>query len=110
MKLLLPLSFMVLFTIFGASGDNFQYYQGPRDKSNATFVKWWTEFQTWIEEASTGIDLSIYDNENLAWARTSFVQPQIMLHDRFLFDRESNQWTVEKYLNDLNDRYVHTHK
>ena len=50
------------------------------------------------------LDLSIYENKNVAWARTSFVQPQIMLHDRFLYDRESNQWTVEKYLNDLTER------
>ena len=73
---------------------------------NETFSQWWNEFQTFIEEASEDLDLSIYENENLAWARTSFVQPQIMLHDRYLFDRESNQWTVKRYLDDLNERYV----
>ena len=73
---------------------------------NETFLQWWNEFQTFIEEASADLDLSIYENENLAWARTSFVQPQIMLHDRYLFDRESNQWTVKRYLDDLNERYV----
>ena len=76
----------------------------PKDVES--FEKWWNEFQGYIQEASGNLDLSIYENENLAWARTSFIQPQIMLHDRFLFDRESNQWTVEKYLNDLNERYV----
>ena len=76
----------------------------PKDVES--FEKWWNEFQDYIQEASSNLDLSIYENEHLAWARTSFIQPQIMLHDRFLFDRESNQWTVEKYLNDLNERYV----
>ena len=76
----------------------------PKDVES--FEKWWNEFQDYIQEASSNLDLSIYENELLAWARTSFIQPQIMLHDRFLFDRESNQWTVEKYLNDLNERYV----
>ena len=80
----------------------------PKDVES--FEKWWNELQDYIQEASSNLDLSIYENEHLVWARTSFIQPQIMLHDRFLFDRESNQWTVEKYLNDLNDRYVHTHK
>ena len=81
-----------------------QDYYGPRHNDKETFTEWWNEFQNFIQEASADLDLSIYDNENVAWAKTSFVQPQIMLHDRFLYDRESNQWTVEKYLTDLTER------
>ena len=49
--------------------------------------------------------MELYKNENLLWTRTSFIQPQIMLHDRYRYDRETNSWTVDKYLKDLNDRY-----
>ena len=41
----------------------------------------------------------------IPWARTSFVQPQLMIHDRFLYDRATDSWTVGKYLQDLQDRY-----
>ena len=49
--------------------------------------------------------MELYDNEALLWTRTSFVQPQIMLHDRYLYNRETDSWTVDKYLKDLEDRY-----
>jgi iron(II)-dependent oxidoreductase len=29
----------------------------------------------------------------------------VMFHDRMLFDRDTNQWTVDRYLDDLVDRY-----
>lgn len=48
---------------------------------------------------------SIYDQPGLAWARTSFVQPQVMLHDRTLYDRATDTWTVNRYLDDLEERY-----
>ena len=33
------------------------------------------------------------------------MQPQLMIHDRFLYDRATDSWTVGKYLQDLQDRY-----
>ena len=56
---------------------------GPGDKSPETFAKWWEEFQSWREEASANINMSIYYKEELTWARTSFIQPQLMIHDRY---------------------------
>ena len=82
-----------------------QAYLGPNNKSPEEFVRWWDDFQSWIQNASKGLDLSIYENERISWARTSFVQPQLMLHDRFLYDRDLDQWTVEKYLQDVRERY-----
>jgi formylglycine-generating enzyme required for sulfatase activity len=51
------------------------------------------------------IDVSIYDEPTLGWASTSFVETQAMIHDRFLFDRRTNSWTVDRFLADLTDRY-----
>ena len=86
-------------------GQQQQAYLGPNNKSPEEFVRWWDDFQSWIQNASKGLDLSIYENERISWARTSFVQPQLMLHDRFLYDRDLDQWTVEKYLQDVRERY-----
>ena len=46
-------------------------------------------------------DFSAYDNPGIEWASTSFVQPQAMLHDRYLYDRATGQWTVDRYLDDV---------
>ena len=104
MKYLISSILFIILACKNSLQNGIQDYPGPRHNDNETFVKWWNEFQTFVQEASSDLDLSIYENENVIWARTSFVQPQIMLHDRFLYDRESNKWTVEKYLNDLTER------
>ena len=46
-----------------------------------------------------------YDEPAVAWSRSDWVQAKTMLHDRYLFDRETNQWTVSRYLEDLTERY-----
>ena len=58
------------------------------------------------DDIRDSLDLSIYYNvSEVAWARTSFIQPQLMIHDRFLYDRERGEWTVGKYLEDVRRRY-----
>ena len=65
------------------SWDNLQYYRGPRDKSPETFQTWFSEFSRLRDEIEAGLDLSIYyDIPEVSWARTSFIQPQVMIHDR----------------------------
>ena len=41
----------------------------------------------------------------LPWLRTSFVETQMMVHDRYFFDAESGKYTVDRYLDDLEARY-----
>eukprot|EP01048_Picozoa_sp_COSAG05_P013556 COSAG05_NODE_1455_length_4831_cov_1.834954_4_plen_388_part_00 len=74
---------------------------------------WWENLRTWGQarreqlaelQPDTG-DFAAYANPDVQWARTAFVQPQTMFHDRMLFDRETNQWTVTRYLDDLEERY-----
>ena len=62
--------------------ENIQFYEGPSDKSDETFQSWWQTFQQVRDEAYKNLDLSIYDVEEIKWARTSFIQPQVMVHER----------------------------
>lgn len=43
--------------------------------------------------------------DTLSWARKLYIQPQAMAHDRYLYDPTTNEWTVDRYLADLNTRY-----
>ena len=89
----------------GNGDENCQVRLGPKDKSKETFDRWFAELNVYIEQLSESIDFSIYDDVRLRWAHTSFVQPQLMLHDKFIYDRIANIWTVDKYLNDVKERY-----
>ena len=66
-----------------AQAINLQYYEGPQDKTEAAFQDWFSEFTALRDEIEAGLDLAIYyDVPEVAWARKSFVQPQLMIHDR----------------------------
>ena len=76
---------------------NLQYYEGPKDKSQASFDAWWSNYQVLRDQIRDSLDLNIYYNvEEVEWARTSFIQPQLMIHDRFLYDKDRGEWTVKK--------------
>ena len=78
----LLLIFILVFSSFHAK-NNLQYYRGPRDKSAETFNTWYAEFESARAGAEAGLDLAMYEDvPEVAWARQSFVQPQLMVHDR----------------------------
>ena len=88
----------------GCGIESCQGRLGPEDKSESSFTKWFNELNLYIEELKSTVDFSIYDDERLRWVRTSFIQPQLMVHDKYLYDRVTNQWTVDKYLGDVTER------
>merc|ERR1711892_179056 len=85
--------------------ENYQMYQGPRDKRPGTVQAWFDEFTQWRDLNMAKLNLSLYDYPEVQWARTSFIQPQLMIHDRYLYDRDKEMWTVSKYLDDVQSRY-----
>jgi len=46
-----------------------------------------------------------YDRPELRWTQSSFIQPQMMAHDRYFYDPRIARYTVDRYLADLKKRY-----
>lgn len=84
-------------------GKNCQQRSGPA--SNQSYDDWAAQYHSWQAKGRSAFHFSAYDRPELRWARTSFVQTQTMLHDRFLYDRAARVWTVDRYLGDLTERY-----
>jgi len=43
--------------------------------------------------------------QDLAWTESSFVQAQVMVHDRYLYDPDRQVYTVDRFLQDVERRY-----
>jgi gamma-glutamyl hercynylcysteine S-oxide synthase len=72
-----------------------------------THQQWLVDITHWRAERRirTGYDPSRYDLPALQWAQSSFIQPQMMVHDRYFYDPVAGKYTVDRYLDDLDKRY-----
>jgi formylglycine-generating enzyme required for sulfatase activity len=52
-----------------------------------------------------GYDGSRYDSAALRWTQSNFIQPQTMVEDRYLYDPVRHEYTVDRYLDDVDRRY-----
>jgi iron(II)-dependent oxidoreductase len=73
----------------------------------STHRDWLAETTHWRTERliRIGYDGSRYNLPQLQWAQHSFMQPQMMVHDRYLYDPVTGKYTVDRYLDDLEKRY-----
>ena len=57
----------------------------------------------WRDEHRTQIrfDDSEYRRPELGWTQRAFVQPQMMVEDRYFYDPVAGRYTVDRYLGDL---------
>ncbi|HXH50488.1 MAG TPA: SUMF1/EgtB/PvdO family nonheme iron enzyme [Terriglobia bacterium] len=71
-------------------------------------------FQEWIADIRhfrmerlirAGYNGSEYVRTELKWTQSSFIQPQMMMQDRYFYDPVAHRYTVERYLDDLKSRY-----
>lgn len=71
-------------------------------------------FKVWIEDVRhwrterrirIGYNGSQYERPELKWTQSSFIQPQMMIEDRYFYDPVAGQYTVDRYLDDLDKRY-----
>ncbi len=68
---------------------------------------WLADISHWRAERRIriGYDPSRYELPALKWTQSSFIQPQMMVHDRYFYDPVAAKYTVDKYLDDLDQRY-----
>ena len=70
-------------------------------------ASWLADITHWRDERRIriGYDGSRYDWPELKWTQSSFIQPQMMVHDRYFYDPIARKYTVDRYLDDLDQRY-----
>jgi gamma-glutamyl hercynylcysteine S-oxide synthase len=68
---------------------------------------WLADITHWRNERRirVGYNGSRYDLPALQWTQSSFIQPQMMVHDRYFYDPIAGKYTVDCYLDDLEKRY-----
>jgi formylglycine-generating enzyme required for sulfatase activity len=69
--------------------------------------RWLHDLEHWRAERHirTTYDPSRYKEPALAWTQSSFIQPQMMVHDRYFYDPVAGKYSVDRYLDDLDKRY-----
>jgi len=69
--------------------------------------QWLADITHWRNERRIriGYDGSRYDLPGLQWAQSSFMQPQMMVQDRYFYDPVAGRYTVDRYVDDLEKRY-----
>ena len=82
-----------------------QQFPGPPTKADTT--EWLKELERYREErrVRAGLDGELYGRPELRWAQSSFIQPQVMVEDRYLYDPAARRYTVDRFLDDLDKRY-----
>ena len=72
-----------------------------------THDRWLLDLKHWRSERRIRIayDPTRYTLPALQWTQSSFIQPQMMVQDRYLYDPVTGRYTVDRYLDDLNQRY-----
>jgi formylglycine-generating enzyme required for sulfatase activity len=73
----------------------------------STHQRWLSDLEHWRTERRIRIayDPSRYDLPALKWTQSSFMQPQMMVQDRYFYDPVAGKYTVDRYLDDLDKRY-----
>jgi gamma-glutamyl hercynylcysteine S-oxide synthase len=68
---------------------------------------WLADVRHWRDERRVRIGYSgqRYDLPALKWTQSSFIQPQMMVEDRYFYDPVASHYTVDRYLDDLEKRF-----
>src|SRR6266700_2830420 len=83
-------------------------YSAGQPRSREEIAReWLADVEHWRLEhlIRMGYDGVEYARPELRWTQSSFIQPQMMIEDRFFFDPVEGRYTVDRYLDDLEKRY-----
>jgi formylglycine-generating enzyme required for sulfatase activity len=80
---------------------------GSKPCSQTEHEAWLADINHWRVERRIriGYDGARYDLPALKWTQSSFMQPQMMVQDRYFYDPVAGKYTVDRYLDDLEKRY-----
>lgn len=75
--------------------------------SESERAAWLKDVKAWREQRYLYIGYSDdrYNDPRTAWARDSFIQTQVGVEDRYLYDPATRRYTVDRYLDDVTKRY-----
>jgi gamma-glutamyl hercynylcysteine S-oxide synthase len=80
---------------------------GSRPCTSQDHEAWLADLRHWRSERLIRIGYKDfrYALPALAWTQSSFIQPQMMVQDRYFYDPVARHYTVDRYLDDLEKRY-----
>jgi gamma-glutamyl hercynylcysteine S-oxide synthase len=80
---------------------------GSKPCSETEHEGWLADITHWRVERRirVGYDGARYELPALQWTQSSFMQPQMMVQDRYFYDPVTAKYTVDRYLDDLEKRY-----
>lgn len=86
-------------------GDLKELFKGP--DSPAVQATWWRHLLEWRHDSKKALRYtdSVYHQPGLQWQRHVYMYAQVMACDRYLFDAATHRYTVDKFLDDVIDRY-----
>jgi iron(II)-dependent oxidoreductase len=75
--------------------------------TQASFDDWFKDLTHWRTERQIRIGYSSerYHLPAFKWAQSAFIQPQMMVQDRYFYDPVAGKYTVDRYLDDVEKRY-----
>ena len=74
---------------------------------NNSVASWRQGMQLWRHEhlIRMGYDDAQYRRPELLWSQSNYVHAQMMVEDRYFFDPVKGEYTVDRYLDDLEQRF-----
>ena len=84
-----------------------EWNPGDGERACETHEAWLNDITHWRAERRIriGYNGARYEIPALQWTQRSFIQPQMMVEDRYFYDPVAGKYTVDRYLDDLHARY-----